>query len=248
MNVSFVRSRKIEVGKEPKNVYLEVVDDEGETLGAFSETDSRNYHEISSVKVLCSNPEKGERELTILRETGFLEPLQGRVGNELELVTSLEDTSPGGLNENVVRGEDVDLVDTLRLEFGSARDAASWRVNSHQFRSLRLDELGSAYKGGMWFSEQVGVKEPGTATITTCHVLRIRISAQRERSTISSRKILHLLALQTTGESSAFGRRQPKRGRKKTTDLPRVGLDGRGTSANRGVIEFGTVFDGSEFA
>lgn len=133
MNVSFVRSRKIERGKEPEIVYLEVVNDEGETLGTFSETDGRNYHEICSVKVLCSNPEKGERELTILRETGFLEPLQGRVRDELKLVTSLEDTSPGGLNENVVRGEDVDLVDALRLEFGSARDAASWGVTSRQF-------------------------------------------------------------------------------------------------------------------
>lgn len=81
--------------------HLEVVNDEGESLRALAEADGRE----------------------VLREAGLFEPLQRRVRDELELVAGLEDATPSRLDKDVVRSEDVDLVDTLGLEFGSARDA-----------------------------------------------------------------------------------------------------------------------------
>jgi hypothetical protein len=105
--------------------HLEVVDDQSETLGTLTETDGRDCERRvrrASEYVVQDGNEEG---LTILREISLLEPLQRRVRDETKLVSSLEDASPGGLNEDIVRSENVDLVDALRLEFGSSRDAVS---------------------------------------------------------------------------------------------------------------------------
>jgi hypothetical protein len=58
---------------------------------------------------------RGER-LTVLGESGGLEPGEGGVGEGTDLVGGVEGAAPGGHDEDVVRGEDVDGVDTLGLE------------------------------------------------------------------------------------------------------------------------------------